>query len=176
MPLAPGVRFGPYEIVALIGVGGMGEVYKAHDTKLGRDVAIKIVSASGLGLRDFGPGPLSEGQMALFGAGQRPRRERSGARRRDPAYEPGRTSNVVWSPDGSRLAFANDQSGARDFYVKPTSGASPQESLFRSSAVFKDPSSWSADGRFIVFSRLDPRINRDLGCCRWKAIASRGPT
>ena len=43
MALAPGTRLGPYEIAAQIGAGGMGEVYRAHDTKLGRDVAIKIV-------------------------------------------------------------------------------------------------------------------------------------
>src|SRR5439155_8899458 len=42
MPLAAGDRLGPYEIIARIGAGGMGEVYKARDTRLGRDVAIKI--------------------------------------------------------------------------------------------------------------------------------------
>ena len=44
MPLAPGVRLGAYEIVALIGAGGMGEVYRARDTKLNRPVAIKFLS------------------------------------------------------------------------------------------------------------------------------------
>ena len=43
MSLSPGVRLGPYEILDPIGAGGMGEVYRARDTKLNRDVAIKIL-------------------------------------------------------------------------------------------------------------------------------------
>ena len=46
MPLQPGSRLGPYEIVAPIGAGGMGEVYRAKDPRLGRDVAIKVLPAS----------------------------------------------------------------------------------------------------------------------------------
>jgi serine/threonine protein kinase len=42
MPLASGDKLGPYEIVAVIGKGGMGEVWKARDPRLGRDVAIKV--------------------------------------------------------------------------------------------------------------------------------------
>src|SRR5260370_6712049 len=46
MALPSGTRVGSYEVVGQIGAGGMGEVYRAHDTKLGRDVAIKVIPAN----------------------------------------------------------------------------------------------------------------------------------
>ncbi len=43
MSLSPGTRVGSYEIVSAIGAGGMGEVYRARDSRLNRDVAIKVL-------------------------------------------------------------------------------------------------------------------------------------
>src|SRR5688572_370770 len=46
MSFSSGARLGPYEVLSLLGAGGMGEVYRARDTKLTRDVAIKVLSAA----------------------------------------------------------------------------------------------------------------------------------
>jgi serine/threonine protein kinase len=46
MPLSAGDKLGPYEILAPLGAGGMGEVYRARDAKLNRDVAIKVLPAA----------------------------------------------------------------------------------------------------------------------------------
>lgn len=53
MTLQPTERLGPYEIQALLGVGGMGEVYRGRDTRLGRDVALKVISPHRLGDPEF---------------------------------------------------------------------------------------------------------------------------
>ena len=52
MPLTSGSRVGPYEVIGLLGAGGMGEVFRARDTRLDRDVAIKVLPESLAGNAD----------------------------------------------------------------------------------------------------------------------------
>ena len=69
MPLSVGTRLGPYEIVSPLGAGGMGEVYRARDARLERDVAIKVLPADVAGDADR-RARFERGQRFLFIARQ----------------------------------------------------------------------------------------------------------
>jgi serine/threonine protein kinase len=72
MSLAPGARLGPYEMIASVGAGGMGQVYKARDSRLDRTVAVKILRTSSP--RAGSSGSASTARCARQLAGRRRRR------------------------------------------------------------------------------------------------------
>jgi serine/threonine protein kinase/Tol biopolymer transport system component len=74
----------------------------------------------------------------------------------------GRNDSPVWSPDSSRVIFASDRDGAEDFYVKNVADASPEQPLYRSPVLFKNPTGWSRDGRWIVFTQMDPGTAQNI--------------
>jgi serine/threonine protein kinase len=88
MPLLAGSRLGPYEILAPIGAGGMGEVYKANDPRLGRDIAIKVL-----------PEAIASDSVRLLG-----RWEEALARARTPARSPTHPTDVDVSDQASTMA------------------------------------------------------------------------
>ncbi len=67
----------------------------------------------------------------------------------------------IWSPDGSRIVFTSTRTGGGDLYQKLASGAGTEERVVASDEV-KTPSSWSADGRFVLYHSTDPKTSSDL--------------
>jgi eukaryotic-like serine/threonine-protein kinase len=75
-------------------------------------------------------------------------------------FEPTVEASPVWSPDGARIAFSSDRKG-QPLIVKSASGTGAEEILFRSDEP-KNPSSWSADGRYLLFSRTLSKTKTDV--------------
>ena len=79
MALSAGTRFGPYEIIALAGSGGMGEVYRARDTRLQRHVAIKVLPQTAQ-LTDLAEARLDREARAIAALNHRSTRSADGKR------------------------------------------------------------------------------------------------
>jgi eukaryotic-like serine/threonine-protein kinase len=166
MTLAPATRLGPYEIVALVGAGGMGEVYRARDTTLGRTVAIKVVST---GLVGDSIGAINEPGMWVHVA-IAPDGKTVAAERIDPRTGMGgvwtidvarsvasRVSNgstwdlaPVWSPGSDRLAYSTaNQPGTAEFVVARPDGSS-LKTVSAKLGPITTATDWSPDGKTLV--------------------------
>ena len=76
-------------------------------------------------------------------------------------FGPGRSRNPVWSPDGTRIVFASDLGDGSIVYQKLASGAKDAEVLLKSDEILT-PTSWSRDGRFLLYTVSHPQTRRDV--------------
>jgi serine/threonine protein kinase/Tol biopolymer transport system component len=86
--------------------------------------------------------------------------ERGGSSRL--ANAAGQNNRPVFSPDSERVAFSSDRDGPRDMYVISAQGSPPEQPIYRSKTLAKDPLSWSPDGRFLVYRDVGPATGWDL--------------
>ena len=74
----------------------------------------------------------------------------------------GRNDAPVWSPDGTRVVWASDREGIQNLFVKNVNDAAPEQQLFASDVLFKNPEDWSRDGRWIVMTQLDQDTSQNV--------------
>ena len=74
----------------------------------------------------------------------------------------GRNDSPIWSPDSTRVVFASDREGPQNLFVKTVGDATPEQPLFRSDVLFKNPSAWTPDGGSIVITEVDPLTSQNV--------------
>jgi len=77
-------------------------------------------------------------------------------------FGPGRVDSPIWSPDGTRIVFSSDRGGTWDLYEKPVAGTQDPEPLLTGGSILKYSSSWSPDGKTILFVQLDEHTGWDI--------------
>jgi len=77
-------------------------------------------------------------------------------------FGPSNNYYPTWSPDGNLIAFASDRFGPEDIFVKAANGSAEEVAVLKGGAMFKEPCSWSSDGKTIVFEQPDPKSSWDL--------------
>ena len=161
MSLTLGARLGPYEVVATLGAGGMGEVYRARDTKLGRDVALKILSEpfafdlftpDGKRLAYFQVGSDSVAQVWTV-----PLEVEGGQLKAGKPEQFGLVGVYpTFSPDGRWIAYQGSESGADEIYVRPFPLPSwGQGGKWQISNNGGTQPAWSRNGRELLYRAGD---------------------
>ena len=74
----------------------------------------------------------------------------------------GTSANPVFTPDSSRVLYANDRSGQLNFYMRAVNGAGPAELIYSSPDMFKSPRAFSPDGKYLVYDQIDPKTHHDI--------------
>ena len=154
MSLSPGERLGPYEVLGPIGAGGMGEVYRARDTRLDRTVALKVLPA------ELAADPHLKARFEREARAISALAHPNICTLHDVGEQDGQTFLVMehlwpeFSPDGRWLAYASDDSGRLEVYVRPFPGPGPRTQV---SVNGGQSPAWNPSGGELFFVALpDP--------------------
>ena len=160
MVLPIGSQIGVFRIDSLLGVGGMGEVYRARDTKLNRDVAIKILPSAFANDPDRLARFKREAQV-LASVNHPNVGGMSGRSSAQQLTFSGKDRYPIWSSDGKRIAFQSDREGDDAIFWQPADGTTPAERLTKPEpGISHVPETWSPDGRTLLFASTKNGISQ----------------